>query len=258
MERSTDGQAKKKKVLTLDILLSKELEYMIQTQDFQEGMRLPSERALALRFGVQRGTVRSALQILLNKGTILSKERSGYYVAPRRVDFNLNAYDSRKAVIEQMGKSSYVKLLTFEKIYVPEKMARKTTLQEDSQVYRIMRLRFANGQPLALERTHIRCDLAPGLTEEDVHNKSIYATLRKRHHIHIVRSEEKVTAVYANGLESELLHMRRSRPLMRYEGLVFDNKDRLIEYFDDILLKEKVQFISDEVHGPVGKRHRKR
>ncbi|MEI5604284.1 GntR family transcriptional regulator, partial [Streptomyces brasiliscabiei] len=88
-----------KRVLTLDILLAKELEYMMETEGYQEGIRLPSERSLAEKFGVQRGTVRSALQILVDKGLIFSKERSGYFVAPRRIDFNLNAYDSRKAVI---------------------------------------------------------------------------------------------------------------------------------------------------------------
>ena len=56
-----------------------------------------------------------------------------------------------------------------------------------------------------------------------------------------------MTAVYANGLESELLHTTRLRPILRYEGLVYDRRNRLIEYFDDIILKEKVQFTSDEV-----------
>lgn len=238
----------------MDVLLSKEIEYMLESGQYTESGRLPSERKLAAAFGVQRGTVRSALQILLDKGMIQAKPRSGYFVAPRRIDFNLYAYDSRKAVIEQMGKTTYAKLLTFEKISVSEKMAEKTTLKVDSQVYRIMRLRFAGGFPMALERTHIRCDLVPGLTEEDVHNKSIYAALRKKHKIHIARSEQKVTAVYANGLESELLNTTRFRPLMRYEGLVYDSDERLIEYFDDIILKEKVQFISDEVHGG-GKAH---
>lgn len=236
-----------KSVLTLDILLSKEMEYLIESGEFSEGDRLPSERKLAEHFGVQRGTVRSALQILLDKGIIVSRERAGHFVAPRRIDFNLDAYNSQKAVIEQMGKSTYVKLLTFEKVYVSESMAKKTGLVADSQVYRIMRLRYAGGSPLGLERTHIRCDLAPGLSEEDVHNKSIYAALRRKHQIYIARSEGKVTAVYANGLESELLNLKVSKPVMRYEALVYDRKDRLIEYFDDIILKDKVQFISGEV-----------
>lgn len=33
---------------------------------------------------------------------------------------------------------------------------------------------------------------------------------------------------------------------MRYEGMVYDQKDRLVGYFDDIILKEQVQFISND------------
>ena len=86
---------KKKIVLTKDVLLAKEMEYMLESEHYTEGMRLPSEREMASAFGVQRGTVRSALQILLDKGMILAKPRAGYFVATRRVDLNLNAYDSR-------------------------------------------------------------------------------------------------------------------------------------------------------------------
>lgn len=235
-----------KNVLTLDVLLSKDIEYMIETDKYAEGSKLPSERQLAEFYGVQRGTVRSALRILLDKGVIVCKQRSGHYVAPRRVEFNLDAYASTKAVIEQMGKSTSAKLLTFEKVYVTEKMSKKTGWEEDSQVYRIMRLRYEGGAPMSLERSYIRCDLAPNISEEDVHNKSLYDALRKKHQIYMVRSEGKVTAVYANGLESELLNLKVAKPAMRYEALAYDRHDRLVEYFDDIILKDKVQFISDE------------
>lgn len=233
-------------VLTLDVLLSKEIEYDIETGKYSEGDRLPSERVLAEEFSVQRGTVRNALRILLDKGIVTCKERAGYYVAPERVNFSLDSHVSTKRVIEQMGKSTFVKLLTFEKIFVSKKMAMKTGLQEDSQVYRIMRLRYTGGVPMSIERSHVRCDMAPNLTEEDVHNKSLYEALRKKHQIYMVRSEGKVTAVYANGLESELLNLRVAKPVMRYEALAYDRHDRLIEYFDDIILKDKVQFISDD------------
>ncbi|MDO4755492.1 MAG: GntR family transcriptional regulator [Parabacteroides sp.] len=235
-----------KSVLTLDVLLSKEIEYDIETGKYAEGDRLPSERMLAEEFGVQRDTVRKALKILRDKGVVISRERAGYYVAAERVSFDLDSHISTKRVIEQMGKTTYVKLLTFEKIFVSKKMAAKTGLEEDSQVYRIMRLRYAGGVPMGIERSHVRCDMAPDLTEEDVHNKSLYEALRKKHQIYIVRSEGKITAVYANGLESELLNLKVAKPVMRYEALAYDRHGRLIEYFDDIILKDKVQFISKE------------
>ena len=235
------------RVLTLDTIISKEIEYRIATGVYQEGSRLPSERMLTEEFGAHRDTVRRALGILADKGLVEARTRSGHYVTPRRIDFNLDAYNSRKAVIEHMGKSTYVKLLTFDRMLVTDRIARKTGLPPETQVFRIMRLRYAGGSPMGLERTHIRCDLAPDITEEDVHNKSIYAALRNKHGIHIDRAESKVTAVYANGLESELLHLPVSRPAMRYEGLVYDSRNRLVEYFDDIIRIDRVQFIRKDI-----------
>ena len=240
------GIEMKRNVLTLDVMIAREIEYEIETGKYAEGDRLPSERILADTFGVQRGTVRSAIEMLEEKGIILSKEREGHYVAPRRIDFDLDAYNSRKVVIEKMGISTSVKLLTFEKISVTNKMSEDTGWPVDTQTFRIMRLRYAAGVPMALERTYIKCELAPGLTEEDVNNKSLYEALATKYNEHVDLAESKVTAVFANGLESILLNIGVARPVMRYEGLVYDREGRLLEYFDDIILKDLVQFISND------------
>lgn len=234
----------RKNVLTLDVMLAKEIEYDIETGKYREGDRIPSERMLAEDFGVQRGTARSAIGILKDKGVIVSRERAGNYVAPRRIDFDLDAYNSRKVVIERMGISTSVRLLTFEKISVTDKMSVDTGWPADTQVFRIMRLRYTAGAPMALERAHIKCELAPTLTEDDVNDKSIYASLARKFNEYVDHAESKVTAAFANGLESILLNIKESKPVMRYEGLVYDREGRLLEYFDDIILKDQIQFIS--------------
>lgn len=236
-----------KNVLTLDTAIAKEIEYRIEVGIVKEGDRLPSERSLAEEFGVQRGTVRAALKILQDKGFVQTRSKSGNFVAMKRIDFDLSAYNSRKIIFEKSGKTTNVKLMTFEKVALYGKAAVKMHVEDDTQVFKIMRLRYANNMPIALERTHIMCDLAPGLTEEDVHEKSIYRSLRQKFGIKEAYSESRVTAAYANGLESELLNLKVSHPVLRYEGRVYDRQNRLIEYFDDIILKDKVQFINNEI-----------
>ena len=71
----------KKNLLTLDVALSKEIKYMLKEEHYLPGDKLPSERKLAELFHVQRLTVRGALNLLLQDKTIISKPRSGYYVA---------------------------------------------------------------------------------------------------------------------------------------------------------------------------------
>lgn len=249
----------RKSILTKDVLISREIEYLIETGMFSEGDKLPSERVLADRFDVQRGTVRNAMRLLIDRGLIEARDRSGYYVAASRIRFDKDQYNSRKSIIEQTGKTAYVKLLSFEKTVLPEKMAEKVSelqlegkvayekLPPDVQVYRIMRLRFVNGEPIGIERTNIRGDLVADLQGEDVHDQSIYQMLNEKYNIKMKRALTRITAVYANGLESELLSVDMKKPVMRYEGIVYDSEGRLIEYFDDILLKEKVEFFSNEV-----------
>ena len=233
-----------KRVLTLEVLLSKEIEYLLEAEEYKEKQKLPSERELAEYFDVQRLTIRGALQILVQKGIILSKERFGYFVAPKRVTFTLNQSNSFKMMIEKTGKTSYAKLLEFEKMKLTEQLAQKTLLTEGTEMYRIMRLRYENKSPIALEKSYIVYDLAKDLSEDDVHNKSLYETLKKKYNLTIAHSTHRVGVVYANGLEAELLKVSPSSPLMKYQGLVYEKKGRLLEYFETIMLIEKIEFIS--------------
>ena len=53
---------------------------MIERNEIAEGERLPSETALAERFGVSRPTVRETLARLRDEGLIASRRGSGSYV----------------------------------------------------------------------------------------------------------------------------------------------------------------------------------
>jgi GntR family transcriptional regulator len=232
------------KVLTLEALISKEIEHLLESGNYREKQKIPSERELAEAFAVQRLTVRTALQILVQKGILVSRERSGYFIAPKRIQINLNHNNSFKMMIERMGITTYVKLLEFEKIGLADPLAKKIPLAEGTEMYRILRLRYGNKEPIALEKSYIVCDLAKGLSEEDVHNKSLYDTLKKKYRLSIANSSHRVEVVYANGLEAELLKINLSKPLIKYQGLVYERRGRLLEYFETVLLSDKIEFIT--------------
>ncbi|WP_372982614.1 FCD domain-containing protein [Marinobacter sediminum] len=58
-----------------------ELETMILEGTLQPGQRLPAERALAERFGVSRPSVREAVQKLVARGLLISRQGGGNYVS---------------------------------------------------------------------------------------------------------------------------------------------------------------------------------
>lgn len=63
--------------------LSQRMVALIDRGEFEEGVRLPSESELALRFGVSRPVIREALSRLRVMGVIVSRKGSGSYVQKR-------------------------------------------------------------------------------------------------------------------------------------------------------------------------------
>ncbi len=231
-------------ILTMDVRISKDIQYMLESEDLREGWRLPPERELAEKYGVQRATLRRALQILIQKGIICSKERSGYYVAPPRNTVDLNELKSTHAVIQAMGKDTHTKLLEFERTEVTERLEKKTMMPVGKRTLRILRLRYENEVPIALERSFILSELAYGLTEDDLQGNSLYSVFKDKFNISLAYSSENVTVVYANELEAALLKVAPAKPLMNFQGLVYDKQDHLIESFKSIMRIEYYEFIS--------------
>ena len=94
----------RKRILFRDEEISREIERRISEDRLKEGDKLPSERQLAEKFGVQRDTVRCALSILIKKGVLIKVPRQGYFVASKRIEINLSNFRTIRREVE----SSYV------------------------------------------------------------------------------------------------------------------------------------------------------
>lgn len=233
-----------KKILNLDVLIAKEIQYMLEKDAYQVGDKLPSERKLAEQFQVQRLTVRSALQILIQKRIITSKERKGYFVQQKRIPVDLKEFKSTSNLMEDLGIERQMKLLEFELTEVTNQLSGRMMLPVGTKIIRVKRLRFKKDKPISFEKSHLVYEWVRGLKEKDIENHSMYQVIRDKFNISIAHSNQKVTVVYANELESELLKVRLLQPLMKYQGLVYDKQERLIEFFENTMLIDEFEFIS--------------
>ena len=75
----------RKNLLTKSSLIAKELQYDIEQGSLLHMEKLPSERELSDIFKVQRGTIREALDLLVQERLIFSKPKVGYFVNEKRV-----------------------------------------------------------------------------------------------------------------------------------------------------------------------------
>src|SRR5215475_12839970 len=139
------------------------------------GERLPSERELAARWGVARMTVRKAIERLIEQGRLERRHGSGTYTAqaPYARLFGLRSFTED---MRQRGLTPTSKLLRLRKLRASTVVASRLRIPAGEDVFKFVRLRLADGEPMALETVVILAAYAPGLSKQDI-TGSIYDIL---------------------------------------------------------------------------------
>lgn len=234
----------KKNLLTLDIILSKEIKYMLEEQNYQPGDKLPSERELALLFGVQRLTIRGALNLLLQDRTIISKPRSGYYMAPGRI-LQSTRNLSMNYVSPQSGEPLYCRQISFQKLQADLQLSGKMLLPEDTIIFKSIKLYMQQDIPICISHCYIPEYIYPDLTQDIAASAPVLDLIISSGQTEIVKSNQKITLIYANESESQLLNLAPGSPLMKYKGLMYDTQGRLAVFFENMMLIDYFAFIRE-------------
>ena len=123
--------------------------------------RLPSERALAERFGCQRPTIREALQYLEGRGLIYRKDRSGWYVSPPRLDYDLNLAVPLAEIARLQDRELVTEVLE-------ENPALQPPCREPATRFLALRRRSLDGQTVLIERLYMPDEYGQELAGADL------------------------------------------------------------------------------------------
>lgn len=228
----------------MDIILAKEIKFMLEKDGYRPGDKLPSERFLAEKFNVQRQTIRSALAILVQEKYIHSVQRRGYFVSPTRIMISTRQF-TRNFIPAERDSGMTCRLHEFEKILASKQLSSKMLIPENTPVFKIMKVYYENGTPLNIDCSYTPADIYPDLRPELVEQKKILNLLLDDLQIEIAKSNQKVTLIYINEKEASLLQMPPGSPLMKYKGLVYDKQGRLINFFENIMKMDDFAFIRE-------------
>lgn len=232
----------RKRILFRDEEISREIEMRIVEGRMKEGDKLPSERQLAEEFGVQRDTVRCALDTLIKKGVIVKVPRRGHFVAHKRIEVNLSNFRTIRREVESIGETYRAITLSYEKVCISRQLAETMQLDEGTLCYQILRIRYDNNKPMSIESAYVVAEHVPELSRDELEDRSLASILRQRYGIILSGADQRITQVYPGNMEAELLRVGKDEPLIRYEGLLYDRKGRLIQYFDNMIVPDSIEF----------------
>ena len=182
------------------------IQQLIDSGSFGSLGKLPSERELLETFSSTRITVRDALLRLEAEGLIYRRQRKGWFVSPKRLQWNPATKVNFYALARAQGFEPDTQVIF--KGLIAEEELNAPLLQPlvERQPVKLIRKRFLNGRPVLLEEIHFSSEDFPGLLEQEL-DGSITEVMSRDYKINLVSEESRiwVTALpdeYASQLET--------------------------------------------------------
>lgn len=212
----------------LYLQLTAQLIRKIEVGSLQPGDKVPSERELAEMLNISRITARLAIQELLKSGLVFRERGRGTFVAESRMR-NVQGFTSFTEDMKSRGLQPGSLVLTQELVPADESLARTLHLNPGESALHLVRLRLANGRPVALQDSHLPQVLCPGLEAENLNDRSLFEVLRQKYSLYPTWTEAIVEAAAALPEEARLLELRPDDPVLLVRGLTFTEAFEVVE-----------------------------
>ncbi|SMO31931.1 GntR family transcriptional regulator [Melghirimyces algeriensis] len=193
---------------------------------------IPDELTLSKEFECSRMTIKRALDILVMEGLLYRKRGHGTFIVRSAVKNNLvNVVDRETVGLTRLLRHKQItsKVLTFEVMFPTEDVARHLSIDQNTPVYHIVRLRIVDQEPYVIERTYMATNLIKGITEEVLHS-SIYQYITETLGLTIAGSHRRIKADKPNKLDQEYLECAVDDPILEVEHVVYLDTGEPFEY----------------------------
>ena len=184
----------------------------IDSGEWPEGYRIPSEFQLTEKFNVSRMTIHIALRDLAAEGVLVRKQGSGTFVAARRSQSTFLELRNIHTEIEARGNHHTTDVLRLEAVNCDLAHATEMNVAPGSVVFHSILLHRENGRPLQIEDRFVNPKFAPLYLEQDFSKVTPYEHLMAIALLDEV--EHIIQAIPADDASRELLEMLPGDPIL--------------------------------------------
>ncbi len=206
------------------------------------GSMLPPERELAAELNVARMTLRRAMDDLVTAGLIKRVQGRGTFVMRPKIAKQM-AMASFTDGMRERGLTPGSDVIGFRRLRATAVQARALRIPTGEPVFRFIRLRSADGDPVGLETTWVAAALVPDLERADLRG-SWHELLNERYDIQVQTGTSIVEVGYADDRDARLLACEPGAALMRIETTSYGANGRVIDFGIDLFRGDRYSLVT--------------
>ena len=225
--------------------IAEDIEMDIETGRLAQGDRLPSEMELAAQLGVNRHTLRRAINELAQKGLVEATPGRGTFVRGDRIAYPIGRSTRFSQAIAEIGREPGGRLIGYATVKATALVAELLDIEIDSEVVQLEYLRAANELPICLSTAWFPADRFDGIGKAYSKHGNITDSLWQFGVNAYRRSRTLITSRAANGLEREQLGLERGASVLVVDSVNTDSDGRPIQAGHSRFAAERVQLVVD-------------
>lgn len=208
--------------------------------------KISSERELAEELGISRMTARAAINTLVFQGLVSRRGRTGAYVSRPKFRFNLSSASGLHEQLQNAGVEPGAKIISAEKVFgsdVNDEIVKVLGISEHDEVYRIIRLRTANEEPIVIENSYFPAKRFPDLLDFNL-TDSIYGILRKYFSVVPAGSHQEMEISFLDTQWADIMNVNTDLPTLEIRRHTVTADNTPIEFAHDIYRGDRITFIA--------------
>jgi GntR family transcriptional regulator len=228
-------------------IVRRHLEAQIR-RDLEPHRRLPAERDLAEELGVNRLTVRRALDELERDGLIYRVQGAGTFVSVPQVSKSFEfASFTEDMRVRSMAPGSLSTEVTLEA--AGAQVGYALGLSPSAKVVHVRRVRTADNVPMCLENSYLPHELVPGL-EDGMQSESLYEALTQRYGLRPERADQTILATVLDESSAKALLVAPFSPAFHVKRTAYDSRSRAIEYAESLYRGDRYSYTLSITRSP--------
>jgi GntR family transcriptional regulator len=221
------------------------LEKRIQAGEFQPGDKFPTDDELCQEYGLSRGTVRRAVEMLIGTGQLRREQGKGTFLnSPQQspVFFRLANFDEE---MKSRGWKPSTSLVSRRAFQSGAEVAKQLQIPVGEKTIEIIRLRMADEKPIAYETRYLSYKTCPQLLEEDLENQSIHSLLIDKYTIPLVRACYTIEARVLSQKEAGFLQVETGSAGFVIERVTYSTDDKPVTWYRTVYRGDVYRFSAE-------------
>ncbi len=219
----------------------------LESGEWHPGEAIPSEGALARRFGVSQGTARKAIDAMAADNLVVRRQGKGTFVATHTEEKTSLFRFLR--IRRNDGQDEYPasRLLDVRRGKAGPEVARALALRSGAAVVTLRRVLEFSGEPVVLDEIVLPASLFRGLTRARVesYRGSMYSLFETEFGVRMLHAQERVVAVAADAHTAGVLGVRAGEPLLCVERVTHTYGDRPVEWRRGLCVTRRHAYVNN-------------